>query len=636
MKKIITLFTIFILTSAINAQKITGKITDEKDKPIPFANIDILKKDELLKTVYTNFDGEFSIKLNAGEYLLKIQHVSFWTHEENISLIDSLYISIQLKTDESAHEAFNEVEVRALEEIKVKSSHDAEYSVPLIDRDGGASGTSKITKSEVSRMPTRSGAHVLSTTSGASTLSSATKSSSTVTYKDDIDKSKGAKSGVLTAGEINDFSKWELWTDLTKDELKIHKGFWGIEVNGRYSVQLQNRQGFPIVDSKVNLVDKTGNIIYEARTDNTGKTELWSSILPKQSQDGSFSIVVKHKDISKRIKKAITFEEGINDLIIDTECSENKNIDIAFVVDATGSMGDEIEFLKAELNNVMFEAKGQDETLNMRFANVFYRDHGDEYLTKTMGFSHILSESTYFIKNQKANGGGDYEEAVEIGLDTAINQLKWSDDALSRILFLILDAPPHNNDKVKASLENSMRKAAAKGIRIIPLVASGINKNAEYLMRNLALATNGTYAFLTNHSGVGNNHIEPSTDSYEVELLKDLLIRVIENYTYVPSCEEDNKEKEEQEWSQIEDQKDQLQWKYWPNPTNGIIQVECEKDIEELQVTDLTGKLLQRQTNLKSRKTYTLDLSLYSSGVYIVKGKIGADWISTKIVLNRT
>lgn len=633
MKKIIALFTIFILPLAINAQKITGKITDEKEEPIPFANIDVLKKDELLKTVYTNFDGEFSIKLNAGEYLLKIQHASFRAHEENISLVDSLYISIQLKTDESAHEAFNEIEVRALDEIEVKSTHDAEYSAPLIDRDEGASGSSKITKSEVSRMPTRSGTRVLSTTSKET---SSKKSSSKTSYKGDVKKSEGARSGVLTAGEINDFSKWELWTDLTKDELKVHKNLWGMEVNGRYSVQLQNKKGFPVIDSKVSLVDNVGNVIYEARTDNTGKAELWSSILPKQSQDGSFSIMVKHKDISKRIKKAITFEEGINDLIIDTECSENKNVDIAFVVDATGSMGDEIEFLKAELNNVMFEAKGQDETLNMRFANVFYRDHGDEYLTKTMGFSHILSESTSFIKNQRANGGGDYEEAVEIGLDTAINQLKWSDDALSRILFLILDAPPHNNDKVKASLENSMRKAAAKGIRIIPLVASGINKNAEYLMRNLALATNGTYAFLTNHSGVGNDHIEPSTDSYEVELLKDLLIRVIENYTFVPSCEEDNKEKEEQEWSQIEDQKDQLQWKYWPNPTNGIIQVECEKDIEELQVTDLTGKLLQRNTNVKRKKNHKLDLSSYSSGIYIIKGKIGTKWLTAKIVLSKT
>lgn len=635
MKNLFLILSLCTFTFIVNAQKITGNVTDKKGEPIPFANIDVIEKKSLIKTVYTNFDGDFSIKLDAGKYLLKIQHASFEPFEKNISLDDSVNISVQLKINESAHEAFNEVEVRTIEEVEIRSTHDTEYSVPLIDRDGGTSGSSKISKSEISRMPTRSGARVLSTTSGVSSSSSATKSSSTVSYKGDIDKSKGAKSGVLTAGEINDFSKWELWTDLTKDELKIHKGFWGTEVNGRYSVQLQNKQGFPLVDSKVNLVDKLGNIIYEARTDNTGKAELWSNIIPKQSLDGPFSISLEHKGISKRIKEAIPFEEGINDLIIDSECTTNKNVDIAFVVDATGSMGDEIEFLKAELNNVMFEAKSQDEALNMRFTNVFYRDKGDDYLTKTMGFSHVLSEATSFIKNQRAGGGGDYEEAVEIALDTAINKLKWNEDAISRILFLILDAPPHNNANTKASLELTMRKAAAKGIRIIPLVASGINKNTEYLMRNLALATNGTYAFLTNHSGVGNNHIEPSTDEYEVELLKDLLIRVIKNYTFVPSCEE-NDERQEQEWTQIEDTKDQLQWKYWPNPTNGIIQVECKKDIEELQVTDLTGKLLQRKTNLTSRKALKIDLSSYSTGVYILKGKIGDKWLTAKIVLNRT
>lgn len=225
MKNLFLILSLCTCTFIVNAQKITGNVTDKKGEPIPFANIDVIEKKSLIKTVYTNFDGDFSIKLDAGKYLLKIQHASFEPFEKNISLDDSVNISVQLKINESAHEAFNEVEVRTIEEVEIRSTHDTEYSVPLIDRDGGASGSSKITKSEISRMPTRSGASVLSTTSGVSTTSSATKSSSTVSYKGDLDKSEGAKSGVLTAGEINDFSKWELWTDLTKDDLKVHKNY---------------------------------------------------------------------------------------------------------------------------------------------------------------------------------------------------------------------------------------------------------------------------------------------------------------------------------------------------------------------------------------------------------------------------
>ena len=81
-------------------------------------------------------------------------------------------------------------------------------------------------------------------------------------------------------------------------------------------------------------------------------------------------------------------------------------------------------------------------------------------------------------------------------------------------------------------------KAAAQGIRIIPIAASGIDKSTEYLMRAMALATNGTYLFLTDDSGVGNPHSKPTTDKYEVELLNSLLIKVISKFTQVNTCEE--------------------------------------------------------------------------------------------------
>ncbi len=72
-----------------------------------------------------------------------------------------------------------------------------------------------------------------------------------------------------------------------------------------------------------------------------------------------------------------------------------------------------------------------------------------------------------------------------------------------------------------------VKLAAKKGITIIPLAASDTDKQTEYLMRTFALLTNGTYTFLTNDSGIGNNHIKPTIDSYEVEKLNDLLLRLI-------------------------------------------------------------------------------------------------------------
>src|SRR6185436_20046360 len=79
-------------------------------------------------------------------------------------------------------------------------------------------------------------------------------------------------------------------------------------------------------------------------------------------------------------------------------------------------------------------------------------------------------------------------------------------------------------------------QATAKGIRIIPVTCSGIDKSTEYLLRSFALATNGTYVFLTDHSGIGYHHIEPTTDKYDVELLNDIFFRVIYNFSHTMEC----------------------------------------------------------------------------------------------------
>lgn len=108
-----------------------------------------------------------------------------------------------------------------------------------------------------------------------------------------------------------------------------------------------------------------------------------------------------------------------------------------------------------------------------------------------------------------------------------MGELQWSSNAKARLLFLVLDAPPHHRPDVLNSLHKSIQAAAAKGIKIIPITASGIDKSTEFLMRFFAISTNGTYVFITNHSGIGNDHMEPTVGEYEVEYLNDLMVRLI-------------------------------------------------------------------------------------------------------------
>ena len=105
---------------------------------------------------------------------------------------------------------------------------------------------------------------------------------------------------------------------------------------------------------------------------------------------------------------------------------------------------------------------------------------------------------------------------------------EWRENARARILFLVLDAPPHHEKR--ARVRRAIRQAAEQGIRIVPVAGSGIDKPTEFLMRFAATATGGTYAFLTDHSGIGNSHIKPTIGKHKVRKLNDLLVGIIGTY----------------------------------------------------------------------------------------------------------
>ncbi|MFN0204411.1 MAG: hypothetical protein ACKVTZ_23030, partial [Bacteroidia bacterium] len=249
------------------------------------------------------------------------------------------------------------------------------------------------------------------------------------------------KAGTLTAGEVHDFSKWNLWKDITENDLKSYTTQWQMLPEKRYTIQVANEKGFPIVNALVQLQTRKGLTLWTARTDNTGKAELWANLFTNDSlTDEKPTLRVDYLGKTYSIEKAKQFHKGMNVLKIAANCQDKKIIDIAFVVDATGSMGDEIEYLKTELYDVINLAKDTLKDADLRLGSVFYRDHGDAYVSKFSDFNNDLTPTIDFIKANGAGGGGDTPEAVEEALKVALRDMKWRNDATSRMLFLILDA----------------------------------------------------------------------------------------------------------------------------------------------------------------------------------------------------
>lgn len=334
--------------------------------------------------------------------------------------------------------------------------------------------------------------------------------------------------GLVTAGEWNDLDNWDFYQKtLMKEPFKGFPDDWQMYTNHRIAVAITAKNK-PAANATVTLF-RNDTPIWTAKTDNLGRAELWVGAFQKEKELNPTLLRLKVNE--QWVSTAAISETQVNRIALDeTLPSPTNQVQIAFMVDATGSMGDELEFLKMDLKKVINEVQKTNTQLKISTATVFYRDEGDEYVVKHSPFTEDINQTTEFISQQRADGGGDFPEAVDKAL-VQLNQLQWQPEARTRIAFLVLDAPPHNKPAVISSIQYSVKTAAASGIKLIPVVASGIDKTTEFLMRFIAMYTNGTYVFITDHSGIGNKHLEPSVGEYQVEKLSDLMVRLIKKYS---------------------------------------------------------------------------------------------------------
>lgn len=199
-------------------------------------------------------------------------------------------------------------------------------------------------------------------------------------------------------------------------------------------------------------------------------------------------------------------------------------LDLVLVVDTTGSMGDEIDYLERELIGITRKAAQVVPGLSVRYGLVAYRDDGDAYVVKTFGFTPRAGQMNRWLRGLSADGGGDYPEAAADALAAGM-KMNWRRGKGERLILHVADAPPHDRDAV--TYLRVARDAAQEGVQIFTLGASGVGASSEFLMRQASVATGGRYLFLTDDSGVGASHAEPTIPCYQVTRLSQLLTRIL-------------------------------------------------------------------------------------------------------------
>ena len=230
--------------------------------------------------------------------------------------------------------------------------------------------------------------------------------------------------------------------------------------------------------------------------------------------------------VRRTIDVARVGSDAFETLRLGVRAERPQALDLAVVLDVTGSMGDEHRYLTDEFENIVAQARRRYPDADLRFALVAYRDHGDDFVVRRWDFTRSESVMRERLAQLSADGGGDMPEAMDEALD-AMLALDWRTGTAARMAFLVADAPPHAN-RLTETLA-AVREARARGLRLYPLAASGVDASAEHVMRTAAVLTQGRYLWLTDDSGVGNAHAEPNVPCYQVSRVSDLVARVIES-----------------------------------------------------------------------------------------------------------
>ena len=334
------------------------------------------------------------------------------------------------------------------------------------------------------------------------------------------------QSGTLTAGDYDDVLNpglYKAYLDKALQGPLGRKDLPFVDAADRIEIVLTDRLGKPMPFAEILVQDGNGETMFPLVTGAKGRVFLYpqfdalgGAVTLKASAPGSQGIshTLDLSGDSAPDKLTLSFA---------SDAPKIEKLDLLLTIDATGSMSDEMRYLQSELLAILDRVRDGHGSLDIHAGLIVYRDEGDQYVVREFDFTGDLEAFMADLEAQKAQGGGDFPEAMQDAMKAGLD-FDWRDGAI-KVNMLVADAPPHDED-IQATWDSALF-SRTRGIHIVPLAASGVDDTAEFLMRAMGQITGGRYLFLTDDSGVGNPHAEPSVDCYVVTRLDSLVERVL-------------------------------------------------------------------------------------------------------------
>ncbi len=335
------------------------------------------------------------------------------------------------------------------------------------------------------------------------------------------------------------------------------------DISERYLLEVTDAKGRPVHDAEV-AVQRPGlaQPVMWARTDTAGRVWLHprAFMAAGVNEERTLGVAVRkgttqsHTTLQRGQTQALQVQLGA--LSAWAGQAQRPRLDLVFLIDATGSMGDEIAKLKSSMRAVAQQISQLPGQPDICYGLVAYRDRGDAFLTRSHDFTDDLGAFQNVLARVQAGGGGDTPEALNEALHETVHGLSWRADA-ARMVVLVADAPPHldyggcmeppeaygfnppggrrpglGRPGACPQYDRDMQAALAKGIKLFTIGASGLDPVGEYIYRQMAQYTAGRFVFLT-YKDAANPGSGPGTQTphdvgqYSVQTLDRLIVKLV-------------------------------------------------------------------------------------------------------------
>ena len=207
-----------------------------------------------------------------------------------------------------------------------------------------------------------------------------------------------------------------------------------------------------------------------------------------------FALTAAAVGLYPQLQRAATDPPLTHTQPVSNQLSDSKpRIEVAFVLDTTGSMGGLIQAAKEKIWSIASTMAAAQPAPEIRMGLVAYRDRGDAYVTRAVDLSTDLDSMYATLMDLQADGGGDGPESVNQALQDAVEKLSWSqDDRVYRVLFLVGDAPPHMDYQDDVKWPVTLAAARSRGIRVNS-IQCGENPSTTEEWRRIADLGEGSF-----------------------------------------------------------------------------------------------------------------------------------------------